>query len=286
VNGRLTIGGADYDWLSQPFKVNTATKTPAGSIGWYTQNPYGRSVELNLFSVPASEIDVNKLVGRIGGYDGRSEVFSPVVSLRSPAGGDLYRITALLSRYPEEEQKVPEEIPVSGTGHAIRVHYSGGDDFVYAGDGISSFDQFTTDAAVVMVHTNATVTEATLIGGSYLDAGNDSWISLSKYEDYFTAMKKGQVVDYRASDDKALEKTLFAAGRAGSHPVTADAVKAGRAGASQGSGTPGASGVAGGKYSAATDPVQKNTGFFGAINNSLHTIAGWIRSVTGIWKNK
>ncbi len=81
------------------------------------------------YSEPSSDIKVTKLVGRIGGYDDPSEVYSPVVWFVSPASQNLYRITALLSSYPDEESKNSEKVVVTGIGNAMKIHSSEYDDY-------------------------------------------------------------------------------------------------------------------------------------------------------------
>ncbi len=166
VNGSLTIGSTPFDWQALPFKTETDTGITTDSMKWITVNPYGKTVELNLVSEPASDIKVTKLVGRIAGYDDPSEVYSPVVWFTSPASQNLYRITALLSRYPDEEAKTSEKISVQGNGNALKIHASGYDDLIYTGSGNSTFDQFSTDAEVAFIRQNGEGPEVTLLDGS------------------------------------------------------------------------------------------------------------------------
>ena len=97
MNGALTIGSTPYNWQSLPYKTQTNTGITSNSFTWITKNPYGKDVQLNLFSSPSSEILIEKNVGRIGGYGLESEVFSPIVWFRTPAATSEYRVTALLS---------------------------------------------------------------------------------------------------------------------------------------------------------------------------------------------
>ena len=77
VNGALTIGSTPYNWQALAYKAETNTGITTNSLTWTTTNPYGKDVRLNLVSSPASEILIEKNVGRIGGYDAKSEVYSP-----------------------------------------------------------------------------------------------------------------------------------------------------------------------------------------------------------------
>ena len=65
-----------------------------------------KNVRLNLVSAPVSEILITKHIGRIGGYDSASEVYNPVVYLKSPPSKHLDWVTALLSSYSDEAGKI------------------------------------------------------------------------------------------------------------------------------------------------------------------------------------
>jgi len=209
VNGSLTIGSTPFDWQALPYKTETDTGMTTSSVTWTTVNPYGKSVELTIVSEPASDIKVTKLAGRIAGYDAASEVYSPVLWFKSPESQDLYRITALLSRYPEEEAKNSEKVAVQGTGNALKIHSSGYDDLIYAGSGTSTFDQFSTDAEVVFVRQAGDIKEITVLDGSYLKYQNIQWIGLSEQADYVTVKKDGEIVDYHIQGDADLSGELF-----------------------------------------------------------------------------
>ena len=133
VNGALTIGSTPYNWQALSHTKETKTGINTNSLSWTTTNPYGKDVKMNLVSSPSSEILIEKNVGRIGGYDASSEVFSPIVWFRTPAANTEYRVTALLSSYTNEAAKTANEIPVTGIGHAMKVHSSGSDDYIYTG---------------------------------------------------------------------------------------------------------------------------------------------------------
>jgi hypothetical protein len=209
VNGSLTVGTTPFDWQALPFKKETNTGISTDIMKWTTVNPYGKIVELNLVSVPSSEIKVTKLVGRIAGYDDASEVYSPVVWFTPPASQNLYRITALLSRYPDEEAKTSEKISVQGSGNALKIHSSIADDNIYTGKGNSTFAGFTTDADTAFVRQRGNAVEITLLAGSYLDYQNERWIGLTKKADYVTVKKENGSIDYRIQADTDLRGELF-----------------------------------------------------------------------------
>ncbi|MCK4270775.1 MAG: hypothetical protein KAW93_09880, partial [Methanogenium sp.] len=181
VNGNLEIGGTPYNWLSLPYKTETDTGIKTNSVIWDTTNSYGNNVHLNIFSVPASEVLLTKQVGRIAGYNHQSEVFSPILYLKEEPAKNLYRITALLSDYASEEQKVAEVIEVNGSGNALRVTTSNGQDYFYSGDAGSAFDKFETDADIVYVRQTEGTSDfrTTIIKGSYLNAEGLPLVELS-----------------------------------------------------------------------------------------------------------
>ena len=162
-----------------------------------------------MISVPQSRIKITKFVGRIGGYDYRSEVFSPNVWLNTPASQDLNRITVLLSRYADEEKKTTEKIPVQGSGTAIKVRSSHSDDTIYAGNGKSTFNSFSTDAEIVFIRQRGDSREITLFDGTFLNYETTPWISMSKKADYVTVMKKGNIIDYKIQGAPDIGGTIF-----------------------------------------------------------------------------
>jgi hypothetical protein len=209
VNGNLTIGSTPYDWLALPYKTETNTVITTNSLIWITKNPYGKNVLLNLYSSPSSEILIEKNVGRIGGYGVGSEVFSPIVWFRTPPTNAEYRVTALLSSYTNEEPKTAEEIEVTGTGHAMKVHSSVFDDYIYTGKGNSSFAGFSTDADTAFIRQKGDTKEITLLAGSYLDYQNERWVGLTKMADYVTVKKENVSIDYSIQGDPELRGELF-----------------------------------------------------------------------------
>jgi hypothetical protein len=148
-------------------------------------------------------------VGRIGGYGPESEVYNPVVYLKSPPSNALFRVTALLSRYTEDEAKSAEEIPVQGIGNALKVHFTNYDDFIYAGNGYSTFDRFSTDANVAFVRQYNDTIEITLLEGSIFDYQNMRWVNITKKTDYFTFKKVGNSLDYIISKGQDPGGLLF-----------------------------------------------------------------------------
>ncbi|HEY3422589.1 MAG TPA: hypothetical protein VGK13_05470, partial [Methanocellaceae archaeon] len=168
VNGNLAIGDQSYNWLSQPYKTEDATGISTSSVEWSTKNPYGQAVNLQIYTVPSSEVLVTKYIGRIGGYDASSEVYSPVVYFREGPQDDLYRVTVLLSSLHGDPARTPETVKVTGEGNALKVTGQGYVDTIYSGKGMSSFGQFVTDADTAFIRVTKEPTEYTLIGGSYL----------------------------------------------------------------------------------------------------------------------
>lgn len=211
VNGTVSIGATQYDWQGLAFNTETDTGMINDTIHWTVRNPYGRDVRLDLVSVPASEILITKHIGRIGGYQPTSEVYSPIISLKSPESETLYRVTALLSRYSDEEGRTAEEIPVQGNGNALFVSSPSCEDYIYAGAGNSTFGRFSTDAetAFVRVYRNGTVL-ATLMGGSYLGYDDGRLIDLSEKTGYITLMNDGNSTEYRISGNRTVVRgSLF-----------------------------------------------------------------------------
>ena len=208
VNGALTIGSTPYNWQSLPYKTETPTGITTNGLTWTTTNPYGKAVTMNLVSAPSSEILVEKHVGRIAGYNAPSEVFSPVVWFRPPAAASEYRVTALLSRYSDEPVKNALEIPVSGTGHAIKVSSASSDDYIYTGKGVSSFAGFTTDADTVFFRKSGNNNEFTIINGSYLKRDNSTLVSVSNKINYLSLNQNGSIIKFSVKGESSADITL------------------------------------------------------------------------------
>ena len=198
VNGQLTLGGKAYDWQALPYKKETALKTTASSIRWATKNPYDKEVHLQLFSAPSSEILAIKHVTRIGGYGISAEVFSPCIYFREgKARKDLYRVTALLSRYASEEEKTAEEVAVNGTGSAVKIGSRGWEDIVYGGKGSSSLEGIATDADVLYLRKmGSKPTAYTMVRGSSLVCSGTPLIKATKKIDSLALEKDGAKIRF------------------------------------------------------------------------------------------
>jgi hypothetical protein len=209
VQGALKVDGTSYDWLSLPYKSETGTGIHTNSIEWDTTNPYGKAVSMHLFSAPSSEILVTKHVGRIAGYDLASEVYNPIVYFRTTPTEDLYRITVLLTRYADEAAKMPEELPVTGTGSAVRVTSGLYEDYFYTGTGTSSFSSLSTDAETLHVRKADQSFEYTIISGSFLADNGNPLIRVSKPVDYVTLKKDGGKVTFVVDGSGTVDITLY-----------------------------------------------------------------------------
>ena len=208
VNGNLSLGSTPYNWLALPYKTETATGKTTNTISWATRNPYGKDVRLDIVSAPASEILVTKYVGRIGGYGPASEVYNPVVYMKSPPANTLYRVTALLSRYTTEEAKSAAAIPVQGTGNALRVHSTLYDDYIYTGKGVSSFATYATDANIAFIRKTGSINEFTLIDGTCLKKNSSTIVNMSQKVDYFTFKQDGKSIKFSVKGQSATMITL------------------------------------------------------------------------------
>ncbi|EHQ34322.1 heparinase II/III family protein [Methanoplanus limicola] len=170
IPGELKIGTSGYDWLSLPYKRETATGIITDNITWSVTNPYGKRVNMNIFSSPASDIIITKNIGRIAGYTYQSEVFSPVVYFKSPSSEDFNRITLLNSGYENEVLNSAETLKVSGSGSAVKVFSGSETDYIYSGEGSCVFDRYNTDADIVFIRksTDNPYEYYLFFGGSYL----------------------------------------------------------------------------------------------------------------------
>ncbi|WP_158301439.1 heparinase II/III family protein [Methanocella paludicola] len=208
VKGSLAIDNTPFNWLALPYKAETPTEITTNSFNWSTVNPYGNAVDLQVFTVPASEVLVTKHVGRIAGYTEQSEVFSPVVYFRSPPADNTYRVTALISSYPSDVHPAPIAIPVKGTGNAMQVTSKGYSDYVYTGKGDASFGNYSTDADTAFVREAPQPSEFTMINGSYLNLGNTLMAGTSEKADYLSLKRDGSDIKFTIKCDGDGQLTL------------------------------------------------------------------------------
>lgn len=209
VNGSLTIGSKPYNWLSLLYKKETATGINTSSVKWNTTNPYGKNVKLQIFSVPSSDVLVTKHVGRIAGYTSKSEVFSPIVYFQTKPVKELFRITVLLSRYQSEEERIPTELAVTGTGNAIKVKSSKSEDYIYSGKGRSSFASISTDADTLYLRKATYPSEYTMLNGSYINYSGMPLVGLSKKVDYFTLKEEQNKTTFKIKGSGTAQITLY-----------------------------------------------------------------------------
>ncbi|MBO8183037.1 MAG: hypothetical protein H0Z28_09635 [Archaeoglobus sp.] len=154
VNGILYLNNSIYNWLSMPYNTEIDTGVNTGLIKWRTVNPYGKTVEMYLFSSPKSELLVTKYITRIAGYDLASEVFCPLVYFRTSESDHLNRISVLYTVYPDKEQ--PPSFGEITTDDYTIVHVKSGsyDDYIAAGSNIVH-SLFSTDAEYAFIRTNS-----------------------------------------------------------------------------------------------------------------------------------
>ena len=184
VVGDLKIDGLFYNWLKLPYKEETETDIITDNILWSVTSPYGNDVVLNLFSAPASEIIITKHVGRIAGYGYKSEVFSPIVYLRTQPAKDLSRITLLLIGSNVDKIKSAEEIEVNGDGNAVKVYSDKETDYIYSGRGNSEFNHFKTDADIFFTRNFKKNSDEyyLIFGGTFFTKNRIEYINLTDYK--------------------------------------------------------------------------------------------------------
>jgi hypothetical protein len=222
VNGDLTIGAEAYDWLSLPYKDEIATGINTSVLTWSTTNPYGRAVELQLYSVPASNILVTKHVGRIGSSGYEAEVYSPVVYYRSAPQTSLYRATVLLSSYSSDVKAVPEAIAVNGNGNALKVTAPGHVDHIYTGKGLSTFGKYSTDADTAFIRDAGSVTEYTMINGTFISSGEAPMARATVPLSYITLKQDGGRISFNASSTSDASLILYGLSPSNNYGVTVD----------------------------------------------------------------
>ncbi|HDN97953.1 MAG TPA: hypothetical protein ENG68_02225 [bacterium] len=153
VHGELMVGNKRVDWLSQKFGKEVSYGK-GNLIRWKTTCKYDKkNVEMYLYSLPDSEITVEKFWTRIDGYH-RREVDNPLVRFKLKNVRNMRRITVLYTIYPDKEEKpVFEDISgVKFTG--VKLKTKKWIDYICYGEEISVKNNFSTDGSYVYLRTD------------------------------------------------------------------------------------------------------------------------------------
>ena len=135
VYGNLTIDGSYVAWNSQAYNQEVDI-TNASELKWNTSNAYNESLQTYLFSVPESEISVEKFWTRIGGYFLASEVDGPLIRFKDNRSDSLYRITTFNTRHVTDPEWNISNITVSGgNGNAMNITNGTWVDFITHSNG-------------------------------------------------------------------------------------------------------------------------------------------------------
>ena len=187
VNGALSIGGSSYNWLNIPYNSERYTNINTSSVMWSSSNPDGKkSVQMNLYSVPSSNVVFEKIIGRVAGYSQQNGSYTSDVEFRQDSANNLYRVTAVMSGYSGQTLYTTSTLPVTGIGNALKAVYTDHYDIAYTGKGKSTFGNFSTDADTVFVRVRSSPAEYTIVNGTYLSFGGSSLVNLSSKAAYFT----------------------------------------------------------------------------------------------------
>lgn len=212
VVGNLTVGNQSSQWLYQPYKAEITSGMVTSHVTWSTKNPYGKNVELLIYTVPSSQVLTGKYVGRVGGYNAPNEVYSPDVIFRSEPRESLYRATVLLSKYTSEPQKIPRTLDVSGNGNAMAIDSQRHTDYVYTGKGNASFGDFSTDANILFAReSDGSVGEYTMLSGKSVSYSSKPLIVSSNALEYLTFKQDDKGLTFKVKASKSTQIRLYPA---------------------------------------------------------------------------
>jgi hypothetical protein len=94
-------------------------------------------------------------------------------------------------------------------GHAVKVASDQASDVIYAGNGQSSFDAFTTDADIAFIRQQGENIQVILIGGSSLMYKNDPWIMLSEKTAAVALKRENGMTECFIQGDPDLQGNIF-----------------------------------------------------------------------------
>jgi len=207
VVGNLTVEGKGVDWVKQRYGVRV--KHGEGNlVEWETLNITGKPVKLMLFSVPRSNITVERFWCRVGGYSLPDEVTHPIIRYRvtSPS---MHRVTLLLSMYPGSEPQVSELAVANGS--AVKLVKDNIVDLIYAGSGSASFEGLSTDGEVTYYrYSNETPKLLTMIRGTYLHWDGSEIVALSEKAEYLSASYEPDVIQLAMNSSSPNTVRLYA----------------------------------------------------------------------------
>ena len=190
VLGNLSINGDSYDWLSPISNAENIviSDSTGNAILWNTSNVYNQSLQTQIFSIPDSNISVEKLFTRVGGYDTLSEVDHPIVRFKlSSYSSKLYRISVINTRYTDTEPEFTySDIGLTnGTGNALTITNGTWTDTVHFGNkSLVSFGNFKSDANYSWNRNNSGVNTFFIRGGSTYKIGGIAYFSSASVVDY------------------------------------------------------------------------------------------------------
>lgn len=125
VLGTLTLDGSEVSWIEHPFKTEYLAKTDVNTLMWNTTSAYNDDVYVTAYTVPSSDVYVNKYLLRAGGYGGKNEVYGPIVAFRNTSATEMYRATALVTQWQNQSAFTFEELAASGNGNGMKVIKTG-----------------------------------------------------------------------------------------------------------------------------------------------------------------
>jgi PKD repeat protein len=202
MNGTLNVNGVPVDYRGRNISEELDLGMTTNNITWTTENIYGnRSVTLNLFTAPASNVSELNGVSRMSGSTalgsaGYEAMISPGVILKPADTSNMYRVTALLDRYTADTPRTPSELTVTGTGSAIKVISASGiyTDTIYTGSGVSTFNGLTTNADTLFIRgVGQCAFDYTLINGNYINYGTPYVYFSSVLMDYVSYNRTGGI---------------------------------------------------------------------------------------------
>ena len=152
VYGNLSVEGEKVDWVSQTYneEVNIAN---GSELKWNTTNINDKKIQMHLYSIPESEISVEKFFARLGKDRLEDEVDHPLVRFKLNTSEPLYRIAAFYTRYTNETEWTFTNLSLTGgQGNALKISNGSWVDWiVHANGSYVTADKVKTDGTYAWV---------------------------------------------------------------------------------------------------------------------------------------
>jgi len=199
VKGDLEIQSKSVDWINQ--KTQKEEDIGFGSeIRWNTTNINGEKIQTHIYSLPESQISVERYWTRIGGYGAANNIDHPLIRYKTKSGEELHRITAFHTKYAGQEGKKYAQVQVTGgQGNALSISNQTVKDLVLLGDNdLKTAEQLSTDGIYSFMRQRSGLDYVFCRNCSILEINGEELMTASSKIDWILLQQKGENITLQA----------------------------------------------------------------------------------------